>query len=123
MPGCRVRRAGGGRDVEEGAPRGHGVDTRLIPRHELKPHEHVTVTLATTTTHRKVVKANASGVFKATFAGVGLPRCESYTVVARGNRGSLALLKIVQECPPPATGEQSLKRSARVSLVATSPTI
>jgi hypothetical protein len=73
-----------------------------------KPRERVTVTVWTNTMHKKAVTANASGAFKATFAGLGLPRCQSYTVRARGDHGSVAILKVIPECPPPAASEQPL---------------
>jgi hypothetical protein len=64
-----------------------------------RSRERVVVTLTTTGAHRKVVMANARGAFTAKFAGVAIGYCEGYFVRAKGNRGSLAVLKLIPECP------------------------
>src|SRR5262245_30248946 len=56
--------------------------------------ERVTVTVTARNTSRKVVKANARGAFMATFGRFVLPYCESYTIRAKGNRGSSATLSV-----------------------------
>jgi len=66
-----------------------------------RPRERVTITVTTTVTRKKAVTANARGAFSTTFAGLVVPQCETYVVQARGNRGSVAWLKVVPECPPP----------------------
>jgi hypothetical protein len=64
-----------------------------------RSHERVTVTLMTKDLRRKVVTAGAKGAFTAKFAGATIGYCESYFVRAKGNRGSLAILKVIPECP------------------------
>ena len=64
-----------------------------------RSRERVTVTLVTTGPYRKVVRANANGAFTATFAGVSIAYCQGYFVRAKGNRGSLAVIKLIPECP------------------------
>jgi hypothetical protein len=64
-----------------------------------RSRERVTVTLATTGDHRKVVRASAKGAFTVKFTGVSVGYCEGYFVRAKGNRGSLAVLKLIPECP------------------------
>jgi len=66
-----------------------------------KSRERVTVTVTAESTRTKTVKANLRGAFTATFAGFTVPRCEGYSVRAKGNRGSVATLKVIPECPPP----------------------
>jgi hypothetical protein len=61
--------------------------------------ERVTVTLMTKDLHRKVVSAGVKGGFTARFPGATVGYCESYFVRAKGNRGSLAILKVIPECP------------------------
>jgi hypothetical protein len=70
--------------------------------------ERVTLTVSATVTRTKTITANARGAFRATFAGLTVPRCQSYTVRARGNRGSLAVLDVVPECPQPIPSDQPL---------------
>jgi hypothetical protein len=64
-----------------------------------RSRERVTVTFSTTGVHKKAVKASAKGAFTVKFAGVSVAYCEGYAVRAKGNRGSLALLKLIPECP------------------------
>ena len=62
--------------------------------------ERVTVTFVATEARRKVVTASANGAFTARFAGTTVPRCEGYFIRAKGNRGSLAVVKVTPECAP-----------------------
>lgn len=64
--------------------------------------ERVTVTVTTTGDRTKVVRANARGVFTATFTRFAIGHCIGYTIRAKGNHGSLATLTLTPECPPPA---------------------
>jgi hypothetical protein len=64
-----------------------------------RSHERVTVTVITTGMYRKVVGANAKGAFTAKFAAAKIGYCQSYFVRAKGNRGSLAVRKVIPECP------------------------
>jgi hypothetical protein len=64
-----------------------------------RSRERVTVTLVTKGLDRKVVTAGAKGAFTVKFAGATIGYCESYFVRAKGNRGSLAILKVIPECP------------------------
>ena len=65
-----------------------------------RSRERVTVTLVATDLRRKVVTASAKGAFTAKFAGATIGYCESYFIRAKGNRGSLAVVKLVPECAP-----------------------
>jgi hypothetical protein len=49
--------------------------------------------------HVKTVRATATGIFKARFAGVSIPACAGYLVRATGGKGSRAYLRHVPECP------------------------
>jgi hypothetical protein len=64
-----------------------------------RSRERVTVTLVAKEMHRKVITASAKGAFTAKFPGARIGYCESYFVRAKGNRGSLAILKVIPECP------------------------
>jgi hypothetical protein len=44
----------------------------------------------------------AGGGFKVTFTSLSIGSCDAYSVRAKGNRGSIAFLKVRPECPPPA---------------------
>ena len=65
-----------------------------------RSRERVTVTLIATDMHRKVVIAGARGVFTAKFPGTTIGDCEGYFIRAKGNRGSLAVFRVVPECAP-----------------------
>jgi hypothetical protein len=75
------------------------TDPMTVVGSGFRSRERVTVTLMTTGLQRKVVTAGAKGAFTATFAGATIGYCESYFVRAKGNRGSLAILKVIPECP------------------------
>jgi hypothetical protein len=72
-----------------------------------KPGERVTVTVSAKVTRKKIVTASARGAFRATFKGLTIPRCRPYGVQARGNRGSIAGIKLIPECAPPAPPDTS----------------
>jgi hypothetical protein len=65
-----------------------------------RSRELVTVTFMATDDRRKTVTASRKGGFLAKFAGTTIDRCESYVVRAKGNRGSLAVVKVMPECAP-----------------------
>jgi hypothetical protein len=65
-----------------------------------RSRERVTVTLMAKDLRRKVVAASAKGAFTAKFAGATIGYCESYFIRAKGNRGSLAVVKVMPECAP-----------------------
>jgi hypothetical protein len=65
-----------------------------------KAHERVTLTVSAKETRTKRIYAGARGSFTTTFKGLTIPRCDSYTVRAKGNRGSTALLRVIPECAP-----------------------
>jgi hypothetical protein len=69
------------------------------------PGERVTITVTARSVRKRAVTASSRGAFRATFAGFALPFCESYSVRAKGNRGSVATLKITPECPAPRAVE------------------
>jgi hypothetical protein len=71
-----------------------------------RAHEHVTVTVSATVRRTKAVVAGARGGFKASFSAVKIGACEGYVVRAKGNRGSLAILKVMPECAPPGPSSQ-----------------
>lgn len=69
-----------------------------------KSGERVTVTVSAMVTRTKAVNANSHGAFRVTFRGLAIGKCQAYSVVARGNRGSRASAKLIPECAPPPPG-------------------
>jgi hypothetical protein len=67
-----------------------------------RAHERVRLTVFAKTTRTKTVTAGARGGFTATFKALSVTACEGYSVRAKGNHGSVAFLKVMTECPPPA---------------------
>jgi hypothetical protein len=63
--------------------------------------ESVRVSATGKTVHVRVVQARATGTVVARFGTIALGKCGSYTVRARGNRGSVAAAKFVGECASP----------------------
>ena len=66
--------------------------------------ERIRVTVVANVRRVHVVRANAVGTFTTAFQDVTIPdRCTAgYVISARGNRGSVAALKVPpMECPPP----------------------
>ena len=63
------------------------------------PNEIVRVTVSASSTRIKKVTANARGAFRTTFRGFSIKYCEPYTVRAKGNRGSLATVNVIPDCP------------------------
>ena len=61
--------------------------------------ERVVVTVSMTKTYKKTVTATRLGAIRATFTGVSISNCQIYSVRAKGNRGSTAILKVIPECP------------------------
>ena len=64
-----------------------------------KKREHLAVTVSTNSTRTKRIYAGPRGGFRTTFRGFSIPACTEYTVRAKGNRGSLAVLHVIPECP------------------------
>ena len=64
-----------------------------------RSRERVTVTFTARSTYKKALTANVRGAFTAKFAGVSIGYCEAYTVRAKGNRGSLAVVNVIPDCP------------------------
>jgi hypothetical protein len=62
--------------------------------------ERVFVTLLAKGTQSKTIRATTRGRFTTTFARVSLGSCDMYTVRAKGNRGSSAILRVIPECAP-----------------------
>ena len=67
-----------------------------------RSHERVVVTVSAKSTRTKTISAGVRGGFKVTFTGLSIGSCDAYSVRAKGNRGSIAFLKVRPECPPPA---------------------
>jgi hypothetical protein len=65
--------------------------------------ETVTVVAYAGGRHVKRVVAGSTGAFVARFRGVSADVCDGWVVLAAGDRGSRAALKLLPECPP--TGE------------------
>jgi hypothetical protein len=68
-----------------------------------RAHERVAVTVSAKSTRTKTVTAGARGGFKVTFTSLSLGTCQAYALRAKGNRGSIAFLKVTPVCAP--TGE------------------
>jgi len=66
-----------------------------------KPAERVALLVTVKSRWQRTVVASSTGSFRARFTGPTVTTCTGYFVRARGNRGSLAVLKVVPECPPP----------------------
>ncbi len=70
-----------------------------------RPAEQVTlVLLLAESRSRSQARAGRTGRFVVTFRGVGVDRCTSFTVAARGDQGSRALVRQRAQsgCPGPA---------------------
>jgi hypothetical protein len=66
-----------------------------------KPAERVALLVTVKSRWERTVVASSTGSFVARFTGPTVKACTAYFVHARGNRGSLAVLKVVPECPVP----------------------
>jgi hypothetical protein len=64
-----------------------------------KAGERVRISLSVPLTERKVVRATATGSFRATFLEISVARCEGVRAVAVGGAGSQATVKFL---PAPA---------------------
>ena len=72
-----------------------------------RPSEHVTLTLAATNKLTRVVVADRYGRFVRRVILLKVNEtCASFIVSARGSMGSVAVLKVVPECPPPQPVDQ-----------------
>jgi hypothetical protein len=68
------------------------------------PREHVLVVVSAKGEHAsKRIAAGPAGGFVARFPTVDLPSCAAFIIRATGDEGSHAALKVVPECPQPAT--------------------
>jgi hypothetical protein len=65
-----------------------------------RANERVAVTVSAKTTRTKTATAGVRGNFAVTFKAVSIGRCQPYTIRAKGNRGSTALLRVLPECAP-----------------------
>ena len=66
-----------------------------------KPAERVALVVAVKSRWERSVVASSTGSFVARFTGPTIKACTAYSVRASGNRGSLAVLKVLPECPAP----------------------
>jgi hypothetical protein len=66
-----------------------------------KPAERVALLVTVKSRWERTVVASSTGSFRVRFTGPTVTPCTGYFVRARGNRGSLAVLKVVPECPAP----------------------
>ena len=66
-----------------------------------QPSERVTVSVSAKATYKKVVTVSRLGAFRVTFRGLAIGSCQPYSAQARGNRGSIASLKVIAECAAP----------------------
>ena len=65
-----------------------------------RSHERVVVTVSAKSTRTKTVTAGARGGFRVTFTRMSFGTCQAYAVRAKGNRGSIAFLKVTPVCAP-----------------------
>jgi hypothetical protein len=65
-----------------------------------RSHERVAVTVSAKSTRTKTVTAGARGGFTVRFTSLSLGTCQAYAVRAKGNRGSVAFLKVTPVCAP-----------------------
>ncbi len=66
-----------------------------------QPAERVALLVAVKSRWERTVVASSTGSFVARFTGPTIERCSAYFVRARGNHGSLAVMKVMPECPSP----------------------
>jgi hypothetical protein len=66
-----------------------------------KQAERVALLVAVKSRWQRTIVATSTGSFVARFTGPTIGGCTAYFVRARGNRGSVAVLKVVPECPSP----------------------
>ena len=72
-----------------------------------QPAERVALLVAVKSRWERTVVASSTGSFVARFTGPTVKSCTAYFVRARGNRGSVAVLKVMPECasPPQPVGQ------------------
>jgi hypothetical protein len=63
-------------------------------------HERVALTVFAKSIRTKTVNAGAGGGFRVAFTSLSIGPCQPYAVRAKGNRGSVAFLKVTPECAP-----------------------
>jgi len=66
-----------------------------------QPAERVALLVAVKSRWQRTVVASSTGSFVARFTGPTVKPCTAYFVRARGNRGSLVVIKVVPECASP----------------------
>ncbi|MEP6977977.1 MAG: hypothetical protein ABI948_07980 [Thermoleophilia bacterium] len=66
-----------------------------------QPAERVALLVSVKSRWERTVVASSTGSFVARFTGPTIGPCSAYFVRARGNRGSLAVIKVMPECPAP----------------------
>jgi hypothetical protein len=64
-----------------------------------KKGERIALTVSSKSMRTKRIVAGAGGGFRTMFRGFSIARCTEYTVRARGNRGSSAVLRVIPDCP------------------------
>jgi hypothetical protein len=67
-----------------------------------QPAERVALLVTVKSRWERTVVASSTGSFVARFTGPTIRPCSAYFVRARGNRGSLAVIKLIPECASPA---------------------
>jgi hypothetical protein len=72
-----------------------------------RSHERVAVTVSAKSTRTKTVTTGARGGFRVTFTSLSVGTCQAYAVRAKGNRGSVAFLKVTPECAPSGPSGES----------------
>jgi hypothetical protein len=71
-----------------------------------RANERVAVTVTANATRTKRVIAGARGNFRITFRSFSIEFCVPYTVRAKGNRGSRAVLRVIPDCAPTGPGDE-----------------
>ncbi len=66
-----------------------------------QPSERVALLVSAKGQWQRTVIASSTGSFVVRFPRLAVLGCSGYYVRARGNRGSLAVIKVTPECPPP----------------------
>lgn len=70
----------------------------VVRGNSFKSREQVRVVAQVQGRHVKIVRATATGVFTARFAGVSVKGCTAYIVRATGSKGSHAYLRHLPSC-------------------------
>lgn len=97
---CALVPAGSGTATPAAQPALRVPDTTpfVVRGRSFRPSEKVRVVAQVDGVHVKFVRATATGVFIARFAGVSVRECTGYIVRATGSKGSRAYLRHLPEC-------------------------